>query len=158
MLAHVQRARTHLGDIQHLELRERFDTVLLASHLVNTPDEDVRAALLAGAVRHLRSGGLLLVQWHPPDWFDGLRPGVFHEGTIGRLTSRLDVLGMDGDLLTAEVSYSADGDGWTQPFQGRRLTLDQLDLQLHSAGLRRVPLSPAHPSWFAARLLIPAAP
>lgn len=94
----------------------------------------------------------MLVQWHPPDWFDALRPGPSHDGTIGPLTSRLDVLAMDGDLLTAEVCYAADGDGWTQRFQARRLTPGQVDVQLHSAGLHRIPLAPAHPSWFAAAL------
>jgi SAM-dependent methyltransferase len=53
MLAHVRRARPHLGRIEDLALAERFDLVLLAGHLVNTPDAGLRRALLAAARRHL---------------------------------------------------------------------------------------------------------
>ncbi|MCU1620896.1 MAG: hypothetical protein JWR41_2902, partial [Modestobacter sp.] len=59
MLRHVRRARTHLGGIVGLALDERFDVVLLASHLVNTPDGELRQGLLDAAARHLAPGGEL---------------------------------------------------------------------------------------------------
>jgi hypothetical protein len=72
MLARVQRA-THRGRIEDLDLGERLDAVLLASHLVSTGDDAERAALPATARRHLAGGGRVLLQWHEPAWFDGLR-------------------------------------------------------------------------------------
>src|ERR1700722_18205736 len=44
MLAHVRGARTVVASIEDLDLGERFDVVVLASHLVNVPDDDLLAA------------------------------------------------------------------------------------------------------------------
>jgi hypothetical protein len=56
--------------IEDLWLGRRFDAVLLASHLINTPDEAARQSLLVSARRHLADAGRVLVEWHPPQWFE----------------------------------------------------------------------------------------
>ena len=151
MLAAVRRARPHLGEIAGLRLAERFDVVLLASHLVNTPDDGLRHELLATAARHLSDGGRLVAQWHPQEWFDRLRPGEVREGLIGDLVCRFTVRSLVAGVLDAEVRYTAASDSWTQPFRASRLTTADLDRALAGAGLCRDPLDPDHPEWFAAR-------
>ena len=149
MLAHVRLARAHRSRIEDLDLGERFDLVLLASHLVNTPDDALRGALLAAVGRHLTDGGRLLLQWHEPAWFDALRPGIVGEGTLGALTSRLDVHGYEAGLLRATVSYSDGELVWTHAFTARRLTRDDVAAALATAGLRLEPGSPAS-GWLVA--------
>jgi SAM-dependent methyltransferase len=150
MLRHVRRARTHLGGIVGLALDERFDVVLLASHLVNTPDGELRQGLLDAAARHLAPGGELLVQWHPPGWFAGLRAGDVRDGGIGPVRSRFTVSALTDGLLTAEIHYTDGRSAWTQRFQARQLDRPALRVSLAGAGLREVPLTPADPAWFAA--------
>lgn len=149
MLAHVRLARPHRARIERLDLGERFDAVLLASHLVNTPDDGLRRALLAGARRHLDDGGRLLLKWHEPAWFDGLRPGTATEGAIGGITSRLEVHGMADDVVDATVSYSDGRSTWAQPFRALRLGVDRLAAELATQGLELDQDAPA-PGWLIA--------
>jgi SAM-dependent methyltransferase len=149
MLARVRRARTHLGRIEDLDLGERFDVVLLASYLLNTPDDALRGALLLAARRHLVDDGRALFQWHEPAWFDGLAAGTRTEGRLAGLTSRLEVDANEGGLLTATVSYDDGARSWRQPFTARRLDLRQVAAELAAAGLAHEPDAPA-PSWLLA--------
>ncbi len=74
MLAHVRGARTVVASIEGLDLAMRFDVVVLASHLVNEPDDDQRQAFLATCARHVLETGCVVIQRHPVSWFDTLEP------------------------------------------------------------------------------------
>ena len=150
MLALVRRARPHLGEIAGLDLGERFAAVLLASHLVNVPSAAARRAFLETAARHLAPTGRLIIQWHPPSWFDRLTAGRSYPGTIGPFTSTLDVRAMDGDLFTAAVSYSDGEREWAQEFTARRLTLDDVAAALAEVGLALEPPDDDRPDWLTA--------
>lgn len=150
MLALIRSAEPHLGEIAGLDLGQEFDAVLLASYLLNSPDEAARRAFLETATRHLRPGGRLIAQWHPPEWFDGLDVGRSHEGPVGPFTSWLSVPEIDGDLLTAAVTYADGDDRWTQEFQARRLTLDDVAMQVSRAGLRLEGPVEGAPGWLTA--------
>src|SRR5688500_17840198 len=52
MLTHVRGAETVLSDIEELDLGRRFACVLMASHLIDEPEE-LRTALLATCARHV---------------------------------------------------------------------------------------------------------
>lgn len=89
MLAHVRKAATVLCTIEDVRLPERFDAVLLASFLINTPDASQRTAFFTAARHHLATGGEVLMQWHPPEWFDSLTPGgTYHGGVATRRGDR----------------------------------------------------------------------
>jgi len=150
MLAAVRSARTHRARIEDLDLAERFDVVLLASNLVNTPDAAQRSALLATARRHLADDGRVLLQWHEPAWFDRLSPGARLDGAIGPLSSTLEVHDLAGGVLSATVTYRDRARVWAQAFRAARLALDDLDAELGAAGLRRLPPAPAE-SWAVAQ-------
>jgi SAM-dependent methyltransferase len=149
MLAAVRSARTHRARIEDLDLAERFDVVLLAGHLVNTPDTGLRRALLATARRHLADGGRVLLQWHEPAWFDRLSPGARLDGAIGPLASSLEVHDLADGVLSATVTYRDADRVWAQPFRAVRLSAAELADALGAAGLRPVPPPPA-PSWVLA--------
>ncbi|NYJ06456.1 class I SAM-dependent methyltransferase [Petropleomorpha daqingensis] len=149
MLAAVRSARTHRARIEDLDLAECFDVVLLAGHLVNTPDAALRRALLSTAARHLADGGRVLLQWHEPAWFDRLSPGARLDGAIGPLASTLEVHDLTDGVLSATVTYR-DGDlAWSHAFRAARLTRERLAAELRISGLRLAASSPA-PSWLVA--------
>jgi SAM-dependent methyltransferase len=135
--------------IEDLHLPTRFGGVLMAGHLVNVPD-DARGALLRTAARHLTSGGVLVAEWHPPAWFTRLRAGGRYGGTIGEVTTELEVLALTPDALEAVVRYAAGDLRWEQWFRAARLDVEALDDDLARAGLRRTAWLTPDEAWFAA--------
>ncbi|UUV28024.1 class I SAM-dependent methyltransferase [Amycolatopsis roodepoortensis] len=132
MLADV-RADKVCSKIEELRLDRVFDAVLLGSHLVNTASAVDREAFLSTARAHVAPGGRVLVEWHPPEWFESVRDG--QGGTLGRVGVRLDQVVRDGDLLSAVVRYSAADRSWSQPFTCRQLDAEALNGALTRAGL-----------------------
>ncbi|GLY36237.1 methyltransferase [Amycolatopsis sp. NBRC 101858] len=145
MLAHVRAAKV-LSRIGDLDLGRTFDAVLLGSHLVNTALDADRHALLAAARRHLAPSGRLLVEWHPPEWFDAVASG--QGGRLGAVEVELADVVREGDLLSAAVRYSAGGRQWSQEFTCRRLGLGTL---LASADLIFDGWLTDDRTWFAAQ-------
>jgi len=133
MLARVRGAETVLARIQELDLGRRFDAVLLASFLVNTAERDVRRRFLQASRRHLGEGGCVLLQRHPPAWFEEAAEG---EGVAGGVSHRLrDLRRPAPGLLAATVEYRAGDRTWTQSFTAERLDDDALAAALGEAGL-----------------------
>ena len=133
MLARVRGAETVEARIEGLDLGRQFDAVLLASFLVNTDDDDLRGRFLAACRNHVRDDGCVLVQRHPPAWFDQAAEG---ERTSAGITFRLRDLSRPGPgLLSATVEYQAGERVWTQWFTARRLDDGALAAALAEAGL-----------------------
>jgi SAM-dependent methyltransferase len=133
MLARIRGADTVRARIEGLDLHRRFDVVLLASFLVNTDDRDVRRRFLATCRRHVRDGGCVLVQRHPPAWFDEAADG---EGVAGGVLHRLRDLRRPGPgLLAATVEYQVGDRVWAQTFTAERLDDEALEADLAEAGL-----------------------
>ncbi|MFE3172051.1 class I SAM-dependent methyltransferase [Amycolatopsis sp. NPDC059090] len=143
MLAHVRGAETVCARIDELRLERRFPVVVLGSHLVNGPD---RQALLAAARRHLGHGGQLLVEWHPPAWFDQVADGA--GGQLGDVRIALEGVRREGDRLSATVRYALGGRTWKQPFTCENFPLEPA---LDEAGLRFDRWLTAERDWFSAR-------
>ncbi|WP_410662701.1 class I SAM-dependent methyltransferase [Amycolatopsis sp. lyj-84] len=147
MLAHV-RTESVCSKIEDLRLGRVFDVVLLGSHLVNTAADADREAFLTTARAHVAPGGRVLVEWHPPEWFDSVRDG--RGGRLGEVDVRLDEVVRDGDLLSAVVRYSAGEHWWNQPFTCRRLGLSALHAALAGAGLAFERWCADDRTWFSA--------
>ena len=132
MLARIRGAETVRARIQELDLGRRFDAVLLASFLVNTADRGLRRRFLQACRRHLGDGGCVLLQRHPPAWFEEAAEG---EGVAGGVSHRLRGLRRPTPgLLAATVEYRAGDRTWTQWFTAERLD-DALAAALGEAGL-----------------------
>ena len=61
MLERIHGAETACSPIETLDLPRRFDVVLLASHLVNTPDDRLRRGFLRACRRHVHDDGRVLL-------------------------------------------------------------------------------------------------
>lgn len=149
MLAHLDGVEAVHARIGELSLGRRFGGVLLAAHLVNTPADGERHALLASAARHLSDDGRLVVQWHPPSWFEAVADG--QGGAVGAVHASLRDVRRDGDLLSATVDYRAGDRTWSHPFTARCLSEPDLDAALDAAGLVRDAWLTPDRTWFAAR-------
>lgn len=147
MLAHVRGARTVTAPIAGLDLGRTFDAVLLASHLVNTPDAGERRALFDTARRHLAAGGVLVAEWHPPEWFDAAGEA---SGRAGEVRIELRDVHRDGDRLSATVRYWIGDELWTHSFTARRLTDQALAGELREAGLSFTRFASDDRTWFVA--------
>jgi len=147
MLTHVRVASTVQSSIAALDLDRTFDAVLMASHLLNVPDDTERRARLATGARHLAPGGRLIVQWHPPEWFERVREG---EGRAGDVLIALRDIRRAGDLLSAVAEYRLREETWEHPFAARRLAVMQLHEQLATAGLVFDSWCTDDRTWFAA--------
>ena len=121
-----------LGDARTIRLGRRFGAVLLASHLVNDPQDG--AAFAATAHAHVAPDGVVVGETYPPDW-DPLA-GVGRVSRLGDAEIVLIRARVEGDLLEAEVRYGVDGLEWTQPFTARLLDEDGIRRILASVGLR----------------------
>jgi SAM-dependent methyltransferase len=148
MLAHVTSGEIVCSSIEDLSLDRRFDAVLLASSLINVPDDDVRTALLATCRAHVGDTGCVIVEWHPPAWFDS---AVDSERTMDGIIIRLrDVTRPAPGLLSATVEYVAGDRRWTHTFAARRLTESALAASLATAGLRLDRYLTPDQRWFLA--------
>jgi SAM-dependent methyltransferase len=133
MLARVRGAETVRARIQDLRLRRRFDAVLLGSFLVNVADHGLRRRFLEACRVHVDDGGCVLVQRHPPSWFDQAAEGA---RTLDGITFRLRDLRRPGPgLLAATVEYQVGDRRWTQSFTAERLDQAALAAALAEAGL-----------------------
>ncbi|GLZ77982.1 methyltransferase [Actinorhabdospora filicis] len=130
MLAHVRDAETHLGDIAVLRLGRTFDVVLLASFLVNTYREDLRAAMLATCRAHVAPGGCVLIQRHLPSYF-----AVSTSERYGVRISTLAVDHPEPGVVAATLEYRIGEKVWTHSFQERLLSEVELEECLAEAGL-----------------------
>jgi SAM-dependent methyltransferase len=149
MLAYLRDVETICGRIEDLRLDRRFGGVLLASHLINDPLAATRHALLATAAHHLDDDGRLLVEWHPPAWFDRVADG--DGGLVGQVLVRIEYPVREGDLLSATVRYSVADKSWSQSFTARRLPEPDLQNALTAVGLVLNSWCTPDHTWFTTR-------
>jgi len=104
------------ADLDAMDLVDRFELVILGSHLVNVPVPPVRRALLRLARRHVGPGGSVLVEHHPLDWAEtaaSVRPTP--DGSdLGMVSVR-----RDPPFVSAVSVYDVGGHMVRQPFRAR---------------------------------------
>jgi SAM-dependent methyltransferase len=153
MLERIHGAELVHSRIEELDLGREFDAVLLASHLVNIPDVAWRRTLLATCRRHLRPDGKVLIQRHPPDWFDTAEPFDGPHSRLPDLVMRLRDLERPAQgLLSATVDYQVGDRVWSQSFTAARVDDEQLAGDLGAAGLAFDRRLTADGGWVSARL------
>ncbi|RSN41045.1 SAM-dependent methyltransferase [Streptomyces sp. WAC 04229] len=134
MLEHVRGARTICGPIEHLDLDERFDVVMMASFLVHTGDVEVRRGLLRTCARHVADDGCVLIQREGADYHTNLpRERVDPSGFTVRILSADPVA---AGVNSVRAEYEFPDAVWTQTFLARPLTKEQFEQALAEAGLR----------------------
>ncbi|MFD5452541.1 class I SAM-dependent methyltransferase [Streptomyces sp. NPDC003470] len=134
MLEQVCGARTVCSPIEHLDLGETFDVVMLASFLVHAGDVEVRRGLLDACVRHVSESGCVLIQREGADYHTNVpRERVDPSGFTVRIVSAEPV---GEGVNSVHVEYEFPDAVWTQTFRARPLTEEQFEEALAAAGLR----------------------
>ncbi|GAA1310993.1 class I SAM-dependent methyltransferase [Streptomyces sanglieri] len=134
MLEHIRGARTVRSPIESLDLgEERFDVVMLASFLVHTSEHRVRDGMLRTCRKHVKDGGVVLIQREGADYHTDLpRERTHPAGYTVRIVSA-EPVGDGVDSVRAE--YVFDDARWTQTFRSRELSKEQFEGHLEAAGL-----------------------
>lgn len=142
MLARVRDAETVCARIEGLDLRRRFDLVLLASNLLSVEAAE-RRAFLATCRRH---GDTLVVETLPLDWKP--REG---ESRLGEVVSRVRVDSFNEGVAVGVVAYAARGRTWTHAFEMRVFAdEDELGAALAEGGFELERWLDRDRGWFVA--------
>lgn len=137
MLAHLPEGTERIcSSIQDLHLRRSSDVVLLASCLINHPDESVRAEYARCAGRHLRVGGRFIVERHDPDWLETVECGPVGTGAPVRVF--VDRVDRGVGSVAMQLRWELDGQSWSQEFAACALRENQIERELAAAGFGRV--------------------
>jgi SAM-dependent methyltransferase len=150
MLSHLHGVTPVCARIEGLRLGHAFDAVVLAAHLLSTVDPEQRQRFLHTCERNLAPDGILIAQWFPPSWFDGLVRAGRRSGTLGAVHGTIEVVRDDGEVLSARTVYEMADRVWTQDFQAHRLTEERLSAELDVVGLSLVRWIDDARGWFAA--------
>jgi hypothetical protein len=118
-------------ELETIDLGDRFERVVLGSHLVNLPEEDRRSGFLQFAARHVAAGGTVLVEHHPVDWAETAEPTTPTPGAdVG-----MEEVRRHPPFVSAVSTFDAGGRFVRQPFTARVLSEEELDAALASVGL-----------------------
>jgi SAM-dependent methyltransferase len=134
MLTHFQTivgTEAVLADIATLDLSpRRWPVVLLASHFVN---DELGAAFLAVAARHVEPRGCVLVQRYPPGWVDSVEPS--RRDRPGLKSEIRDIERPAVGTLDATIIYELDGHRYEQTFTAYEVDDAKLAALAAEAGL-----------------------
>jgi len=156
MLASVPSDSRHvLSDIETLDLGESYDLVLLASHLINAPERQVREGLLAACRRHLEPGGLLVLQRLDANWLRSAQAGPL--GSIGPISLFLEECRHKGDLVHQCLRYELPPDTWHHRFTVCALGDEAIAGELAEHGFGPPQWLDARATWALSKVDIPHA-
>ena len=143
MLSHVPVEASRVrADIEDLDLGVTFDAVLLASCLINIPDESVRARQLTKCRQHLQLGSPLLFERHDPAWLSSVAVG--RVGNIGTIEMYVDEVSRQDTEVELCCRYQENEESWSHRFTARALDDNAVGEVLANAGF-------ATPSWINQR-------
>jgi len=153
MLSHLPPSVSGVhASIESLELPQRFDVVLLPSHLINHPDAALRAAFIACAARHLAADGQFYLKRHDPSWLRTVQNGLLAERNGVQYAA--EGVTHQGDLLTMTLVYQAFGERWTQSFTAEALEAAAIEALLAEQGFGVVKWLGEKSLWAACRLSV----
>jgi hypothetical protein len=113
------------------------------------PDDDLLGAWLATCRRHVADDGSVLIEHHPPSWFETVADG---ERTVadGLVFRTREVRRPGPGLVSMTVEYAYGDQVWTQSFTTREVTEASLPRVLDQAGLAFAGYLTDDRSWFRA--------
>jgi SAM-dependent methyltransferase len=149
MLAAVpQSARTVHADIESLCLSEHFETVLLASCLINPPLRSAREAFVCACRRHVLPGGVLLLERHDPEWLLDAKPGPI--GRVGNVSLFLESAIRSQPLVQMTLRYESGSDTWHHSFFAQPLSELAIETMLSEFGFTSYAWHGAKNRWLSA--------
>lgn len=148
MLSHVPRAaETVLGDIEAVVLGMVYPVVLLASNLINHPDQSVRSKFLTTCRSCVSEEGVVILQRYHPE-LEGWEPGDWVDR--GHVAVRISRFERRGGHFSASVQYRSGNQTWTERFSAAILDDEMLRTELTQAGLRLERMLDPEGTWILA--------
>lgn len=133
-----------VATVNALDMGRLYVVVVLASHFVNSPDVDLRRALLRAAGRHLVGDCDVLIEHHPVDWLETAAPTTPTPGAdVG-----MDDVRVHPPFVSAVSTYDVGGRYERVPFTAQVLSEPELEAELAAAGL--FPRRRLGPTWLLA--------
>lgn len=132
MLARVRGAETLLADLFSLDMGRVFDAVVAGSHLINSPEPSRRLSLLSVCRRHVREGGVVLIERYAPEWAADPRPG---EAKSGEVHIVFEPIALESDRFAGRVTYELKGRSWVQDFVAANVSEEMLRVEASSEKL-----------------------
>jgi SAM-dependent methyltransferase len=151
MLAHLpQNTEAILSRIDALYLAQRFDRVLLASNIINYPQRAAREAMIAAAARHLKPGGMFLLQRFSPVWLETAQVGSVVKNEVIEIA--LDQINRYSNGVAIALTYRIAGQQWQHRFHAESLDEMQLEQLLQRHGLHNFAWHGPERLWLSATL------
>ena len=151
MLAHVPpEAMTVHANIEDLALGCTFDTVLLASNLINHPEPGVRRKFAVTLRRHVNADGHALVERHDVQ--------VLRSAYVGRSSSKdgpqtsVESVELNGLEIEMTVAYRMGDDVWWHSFRAAMLSEEDVEDLLCQCGFASFEWLGTRRKWLAAKL------
>ncbi len=148
MIAQIRGAETVIAAIEGLDLGRTFDAVLLASHLINTPDAVKRVEFMRTCRRHVALDGIVVIQRHDTSAFTEARAASAGESNGIRFT--LSDVNVHGRMVDATATYETADATWSHAFCAELLDDDAIESALNDASLRLVSWLDSMRTWFTA--------
>jgi hypothetical protein len=120
------------ADIEDLSLGKAFDAAILASNLINVPNESVRATQLRKCFEHLLPTGRILFERYDPTWLSGVEVGPL--GNIGAIEMRVDEVRRSGAAVEMCCRYQEKDEVWLHRFSAHVLDDEAVQKCLTNAG------------------------
>lgn len=111
--------------LEELDLKKRYDIVLLASHLINHPDAEVRDAFAQCASRHLKNGGRFIVKRHSAAWLESAEVGFMSE--VEGNAMHIEEIKREAGVVHMRLRYELGAQTWRHSFS--TLPLSETDVE-----------------------------
>jgi SAM-dependent methyltransferase len=121
-----------LSGIESLDLDTVFDVVLLASGLINHPEQAARGAFVRVARCHLGIGGRFLLQRQNPEWLRTALPGP--AGLFGTTAIHVEAVDRGVTPMTMTLRYEIGADIWRQSISVVPLNDEEIETLLAHEG------------------------
>lgn len=100
--------------VEDLNLEGRYDIVLLASHLINHPEAQVREAFVRCAGLRLNASGRFLIKRHNVTWLDTAKVGLV--GTAGGSSVYVEAVKRELGIVHMTLRYELGDQTWSHSF------------------------------------------
>ena len=134
--------------IEELNLGRRWPVVLLASHLINHPEESVRRSFVTAAARHIEPKGTFYIKRHSTQWLATVQDGPIGESNGIRYSA--ENVRRHSSLLSMTLHYEAFGQVWSQAFTTCSLEKQEIERLLVPHGFVSVRWLGSNQLWGAA--------
>jgi SAM-dependent methyltransferase len=124
------------SSVENLALDKSYDSVLLASHLINHPNPLARQSFARCARRHLKAGGIFILERHDPAWLRSVRAGP--AGRIQGISIHVDEVVRDEQLVHMTLRYELSNQVWRHAFSAVALSEAEVEALLGDAGFAEI--------------------